>query len=77
MTKVLANLGDGGYVDRTPDPGDGRVVLISLTDAARTLLTEDRRRRDEWLAALLLDLDPHERAAIAAALPLLEGMADA
>lgn len=76
MTKTLAALTDAGYVDRTQDPLDGRQVVMSLTDAAHTLLREDRRRRDEWLASLLLGLDAEQRAALAAALPLLEVLAD-
>lgn len=77
MTKTLAALAEAGYVDRTPDPTDGRQVVVSLTETARTLLHEDRRRRDEWLAALMAGLTQDERATLAAALPLLEGMADA
>ena len=76
MTKVLGNLAEGGYVDRVPDPNDGRQQLVSLTDAARTLLYEDRRRRDEWLAEHLLGLDREQRAALRAALPVLEVLAD-
>ncbi len=76
MTKALATLTEGGYVDRAPDPRDGRQVVVTLTDSARTLLREDRRRRDEWLAALLLELDVDERAALAAALPVLEVLAE-
>jgi DNA-binding MarR family transcriptional regulator len=76
MTKTLAALTEAGYVDRTQDPLDGRQVVVSLTDAAHTLLREDRRRRDEWLASLLLGLDAEQRAALAAALPLLEVLAD-
>jgi DNA-binding MarR family transcriptional regulator len=76
MTKVLANLSEGGYVDRTPDPTDGRQQVVSLTDRARTLLYEDRRRRDEWLAEHLLGLDREQRAALRAALPVLEVLAD-
>jgi len=76
MTKVLANLADGGWIDRVPDPHDGRQQLVSLTDAARTLLYEDRRRRDEWLAQHLLGLDRDQRAALRAALPVLEVLAD-
>ena len=76
MTKVLANLADGGWIDRVPDPSDGRQQLVSLTDTARTLLYEDRRRRDEWLAEHLLGLDREQRAALRAALPVLEVLAD-
>jgi DNA-binding MarR family transcriptional regulator len=76
MTKVLAALADGGYIDRVPDPHDGRQQLVSLTDKARRLLREDRRRRDEWLASLLVGLSDADRAALAAALPVLEVLAD-
>ena len=76
MTRTLAHLAEGGYVDRATDPGDGRHLVVSLTDRARTLLREDRRRRDEWLAALLLRLDPEDRAVLRAALPVLEVLAD-
>ena len=76
MTKVLANLADAGYVDRTPDPTDGRQQVVSLTDSVRTLLHEDRRRRDEWLAEHLLALTAEERAVLSAALPVLEVLAD-
>ncbi|MFN8167847.1 MAG: MarR family transcriptional regulator [Candidatus Nanopelagicales bacterium] len=76
MSKVLANLADAGLVDRVADPSDGRQQLVSLTPKAHKLLREDRRRRDEWLAALLLDLDADERATLAAALPVLEVLAE-
>ena len=50
--------------------------VISLTESAHRLLHEDRRRRDEWLASRLRDLTAEQRAAIAAALPVLEVLAD-
>ena len=76
MTKVLANLAEAGYVDRVADPADGRSQLVSLTPAAQKMLREDRRRRDEWLAALLIDLTPEQRDVLRAALPVLEVLAD-
>jgi DNA-binding MarR family transcriptional regulator len=76
MSKVLAALAAGGLIDRVADPSDGRQQLVSLTPAARTLLREDRRRRDEWMAALLLDLDASDRALLASALPVLGVLAD-
>jgi DNA-binding MarR family transcriptional regulator len=76
MTKTLAVLAEGGYITRTPDPVDRRQVVIDLTDAAHRLLHEDRRRRDEWLSARLRALSPDERAAVAAALPVLEVLAE-
>ena len=76
MTKTLAALSEAGYVVRSPDPHDGRQVVVTLTNSARKLLREDRRRREEWLATLLLGLDDEQRGALATALPLLEVLAD-
>jgi DNA-binding MarR family transcriptional regulator len=76
ITRVLAALAEAGYVDRAPDPHDGRQVVVSVTPSARRLLREDRRRREEWLASLLLGLDTEDRARLAAALPVLEVLAD-
>ena len=76
MTKTLAALSEAGYVVRSLDPNDGRQVVVTLTNSARKLLREDRRRREEWLATLLLGLDDEQRGALATALPLLEVLAD-
>ncbi|MBI1378014.1 MAG: MarR family transcriptional regulator [Frankiales bacterium] len=76
LTRTLTHLEDAGLVVRSPDPDDGRQVVVSLTDEARRLVHEDRRRRDEWLASLMRDLTPEQRRVLAEALPLLEGMAD-
>jgi DNA-binding MarR family transcriptional regulator len=76
MTKALATLDEGGYVDRVPDPHDGRQQLVSITTKATQLLDEDRRRRDEWFAALLIGLAPEQRDVLVAALPVLEVLAD-
>ncbi|MFC6239747.1 MarR family winged helix-turn-helix transcriptional regulator [Longivirga aurantiaca] len=76
MTKVLANLAEAGLVDRVADPADGRQQLVSLTPKAAKMLREDRRRRDEWLATHLVGLTSQQREALAAALPVLEVLAD-
>ena len=76
MTKTLAALAEAGYVVRTAAPHDGRQVVVSLTDRRATLLREDRRRRDEWLAALLLRPRRRPTARSRAALPVLEVLAD-
>src|SRR3954469_8354482 len=72
MTKILANLESHGYVTRTPDPVDRRQVVVSASDAGLTLLADDRRRKDKWVSQRLATLEPSERAALAAALPVLE-----
>jgi DNA-binding MarR family transcriptional regulator len=72
MTKILAALEAHGYVTRTPDPVDRRQVVVVANDAGRELLADDRRRKDRWVSQRLAGLAPSERAALAAALPILE-----
>ncbi len=72
MTRVLSHLEELGLIDRTPHESDGRQHLVSLTEAARTMLKEDRRRRDAWLAQRLAELTEEERDLLRAAAPLLE-----
>src|SRR3954447_26522843 len=72
MTKIFARLEEHGYVGRTPDPLDRRQVVLAATSVGRSLLADDRRRKDKWLSQRLQTLDPTERAALAAALPVLE-----
>jgi DNA-binding MarR family transcriptional regulator len=72
VTKILANLETHGYVTRTPDPVDRRQVVVTASELGRALLADDRRRKDKWLSQRLATLEPSERAALAAALPVLE-----
>jgi DNA-binding MarR family transcriptional regulator len=72
MTKIVGALEQHGFVSRTPDPTDGRQVVVAATSDGRALLTDDRRRKDKWLSQRLATLDADDRAALAAALPVLE-----
>ena len=72
VTKILALLEQHDYISRTPDPVDRRQVVVAATEAGRALLADDRRRKDRWVSQRLQTLDPSERAALAAALPVLE-----
>ena len=72
MTKILARLEAHDYVTRTPDPVDRRQVVVAPSAAGRALLADDRRRKDRWVSQRLVTLDASERAALAAALPVLE-----
>src|SRR3954447_21000141 len=71
-TKIVARLEEHGYVTRTPDPVDRRQVVVAASQEGRALLAEDRRRKDRWLSQRLTTLDASERAALGAALPVLE-----
>ena len=75
MTRTVSCLYDLGLVRREPHPHDRRQVVIHLTDEARTVLAEDRARRDAWLARRLVELTPEERRLLRKVAPLLERLA--
>ena len=60
MTRIVNGLEERGLVARKPDPRDRRQCLVTLTEPGRELLLANRRRRDQWLAQQLADLDPEE-----------------
>jgi DNA-binding MarR family transcriptional regulator len=73
MAQTLADLQADGLIERRPDPGDRRRMLIELTEQGRHALEEDRRNREGWLARAVADtLSPEEQATLARAVKLLE-----
>jgi DNA-binding MarR family transcriptional regulator len=77
MTQLVARLQDAGLVDRVPDAADGRVVYVRITAEGRAMLARRRAVRVERVAALLARLSPDEQAALAAALPAIDALANA
>ncbi|NUO61546.1 MAG: MarR family transcriptional regulator [Hamadaea sp.] len=76
MTQVVSRLERDSLAVRTADPGDRRVVLVEITAAGRDLLRHRRTVRSGKVAALLARLEPQDAAAISAALPALNALAD-
>ncbi len=72
MTRVIAGLEERGLVLRSPHPSDRRQVTVTVTEAARTLLKEERARKEAWLTRQLKELSPEERAILRQAAPILE-----
>ena len=73
MAAIIAVLVERDFVQRRPDPHDGRRQLISLTDAGREFFQGGRQAREEWLARELQDLyTEDERRTVNEALVLLE-----
>ncbi len=75
MTRLAASLEAAGLVARTAHPSDGRQVLLAASSAGRSLLKEDRRRREAWLAQQLRALDPDDRAVLHKAAAILDRLA--
>jgi DNA-binding MarR family transcriptional regulator len=74
MTQLITRLEDTGLVRRAADPGDGRVVLVAITDEGLATLASRRARRAEKLSVILAELTPDHRAALTAALPALAAL---
>ncbi|HUZ19490.1 MAG TPA: MarR family transcriptional regulator [Acidimicrobiales bacterium] len=77
LSRIARKLEGAGLVARTPDARDGRVVHLAATEAGRDLYEEIRTERTGALVAALSGLSAQERRALAAALPVLESLADA
>ncbi len=75
LTRLVTALEVGGCVERCPDPSDARATTLSITDAGRAMLERIRRESTVMLADSLRTLTPHEREALATALPALEQLA--
>jgi DNA-binding MarR family transcriptional regulator len=60
-----------GYLARTPDPADRRVVRLELTDAGTAALVSERRKRIAEAAVRFERLTPKERAELAGILEAL------
>ncbi len=75
MTRIANSLVEAGLMVRRPHDVDGRQVVVDLTDSARELLIDNRRRRTAWLAMRLAELTPDEREVLRHAAPLLNRLA--
>lgn len=60
MTRTVASLVEGGWVQRTPDADDRRQVNLTITPCGRQLLDDIRRRRDAWMTVRLAGLTDDE-----------------
>jgi DNA-binding MarR family transcriptional regulator len=75
MTQLISRLEESGLVRREASPEDGRVVLVVITDEGRAVLARRRSVRSERMAAIISQLGPEHRAALAIALPALDALA--
>lgn len=60
VSRQITHLVAQGIVSRTPDPHDGRVAVLDLTDEGRAAFGQIVRTRGEWLSTILEGWTPSE-----------------
>ena len=77
MNQTVNSLESLGFVQREPDPNDGRKVLVVATKAGLAYANETSRRRHEWLSMQLEGISDADRRALIKATGILRRIADA
>src|SRR5580693_8064248 len=77
LTRLVTALEDSGYVRRCTDPSDARASTLVITGKGREAIDRLRTESTLVLTASLRLLTPEQRDALAAALPILEQLAEA
>jgi DNA-binding MarR family transcriptional regulator len=77
MAETVAALRQEGLVSAKSDPTDGRKTLMSITPAARKLISNIGPTREDWLeAAIDQHLTVTERRTLQKAVDIMERLAD-
>jgi DNA-binding MarR family transcriptional regulator len=77
MSAIVASLQEGGFVEGSPDPNDGRQVLISLSRRCQRMLREGRAARQDWLTTVIQrKLSSQDQEKLAVAVGLLTRLMD-
>ncbi|HEX4761002.1 MAG TPA: MarR family transcriptional regulator [Thermoleophilaceae bacterium] len=77
VTVMVGKLEERGLVARQRDAGDGRVVLVTITDAGRALLERLRAEYREVLRSRVASMTDDQVAALIAATETLGTLIDA
>ncbi len=75
MTELVARLSDAGIIERRRHSGDGRVVLVALTEAGAASIERRRQLTADRLSQLIAALSPADIEVLDAALPALDRVA--
>ncbi|GAA4858745.1 MarR family transcriptional regulator [Saccharopolyspora rosea] len=76
MARLVQYLIDAGLVERDQDPTDRRAVILRITEAGRTRVLRERRKREAWLAeAMATELTGVERDLLLLAVRLMDRLA--
>ena len=77
MAATVSELLERDWVGRSPDPTDGRKILVEITEVGRQTLRRERAASQEWLRRALTErLEPAEQAELRRAIPLIRRLAD-
>ena len=77
MAATVGELLDRGWVERSPDPTDGRKILLHITALGLETLRRERAASQEWLRQAMTErLEPAEQAELHRAIPLIRRLAD-
>ncbi len=74
ITLLVNRLAERGWLKRTPDPLDGRAVLVELTTAGCALLDQVRAEFRALVNEEMAMLDDEDIGALARAVEILDGM---
>jgi DNA-binding MarR family transcriptional regulator len=76
MTRLVEVMSEAGWVERRRDADDQRCLVLALSPVGRKTLEALRQESASVLSEGLADLTADERAALAAAVPVLRKLAD-
>jgi DNA-binding MarR family transcriptional regulator len=78
MGATVSTLEAAGFISGTPDPGDGRQTILSLTATCREWIQASRAAREDWLfQGISSKLTGAEQSQLAAGVELLKRLVDA
>ena len=77
LTRLVVALEDNGFVKRCTDPADARASTLAITTKGREALDRLRAETTALLTRSLATLSIEQRTTLAAALPVLEQLAEA
>lgn len=76
MTSLVHRLESESWVERQPDPSDGRAALVALTEAGAVALQGYRRAAAERIVPLLARLSESDQAILERASELMQQLSE-
>jgi DNA-binding MarR family transcriptional regulator len=76
LSRMVGKLEGSGLLSRVPDPRDGRVVIVRVTEAGAALQERLRAERTRLFVDRLAELPDELAAQLIATLPAIEALAD-